>query len=170
MARGLFGFGANNASTVAIARDAEREADLYEESGDTVRAAKLRAQAAEIRREITPYRHLPVTKKLDKTGKIKSYKNLKVFHGECSKHGSAMARDAMICELKKIRCLADGSGMATIKVLKFQAGDSFPVNMRHANNGTWRLHFASCKLMKEHLKGRVDEIDAKLDGPRKKRR
>lgn len=170
MARGFFGFGANNASTVAIARDAEREADLYEQAGDIARAAKLRAQAAEVRKEITTYKRRGTVKRFDNTGKITRYKNLKVFHKECSKHGSAMAPGAMICDLKAIRCLADGSGMATIRVDKFTTGESFPINRSHSKNGTWRLHFASCKLMKEHLKGRVDEIDAKLDGPRKRGR
>lgn len=167
----LFGkaFGENNSTYTAIARDADKEAEAYEADGDHERASKLRQQARQIRSEMKSYRHLPVTKKFTRGGTIKTYKNLKKFHAECSKSGSAFARDAMICDLKTIRCLADGSGMATIGVKKFAAGETFPMNESHVQNGTWRLHFASCKLMKERLKGRVDEIDAKLDGPKRKR-
>lgn len=167
----LFGkaFGENNSTNVAIIRDAERDAKAYEEAGDHAKAAKLRTQIAEVRAQMQSYRHLPVTKKLSNGGTIKTYKNLKKFHTECSKSGSAFARDAMICDLQTVRCLADGSGLATIKVRKFAAGETFPTNESHKQNGTWRLHFASCKLMKEHLKGRVDEVNANLDGPKRKR-
>jgi hypothetical protein len=162
----LFGLGINNISIEAIARDADREARYAEEAGDKARAEKLRAQAAEIRKEKSSYRHTGTQKRFA-NGKIKSYKNLAIFNAECSKHGSSFASKAMICDLRTAKCLADGGGMATVDVRSYVGGKQ--------RNGTWRLHFASCNVMKIHLRGRVDARNAKpnmdvLNGPRKRRK
>jgi hypothetical protein len=104
------------------------------------------------------YRRLPVTKRTAK-GKRK-YRDLAVFNAECTKRSIR----GNICELTNIRKLHDGAGLATVKSTRGAVGGREP--------GTWLLHFASHDIMKRHLKNRVIETAASLDGAgrRKKRK
>jgi hypothetical protein len=77
-------------------------------------------------------------------GKVRRYKNLAVFNQECPKRGSG----GNLCWLDNLRCTKSGDeGLATVRTTKFMSGRS---------GGTWLLHFASCKVMKQHLRGRVE--------------
>lgn len=76
-------------------------------------------------------------------GKKKLYTNLSVFNSECSSRGVR----GNVCELKALRCKATGGGIATVQS---KAGA-----IKGRARGTWRLHFASCRVLVKHLKKRV---------------
>jgi hypothetical protein len=110
------------------------------------------------------YKLRPVVK-YSKKGRRK-YKNLAAFNRECSKHGSG----GNSCFLYNIRCLKDGGGLATVKTI-YPGGDERIFHRGGKPSGTWRLHFASCKVMKAHLRGRVNYTSAAtLDGSRRRKR
>jgi hypothetical protein len=108
------------------------------------------------------YRHRSATKRVG--NKTRRYKNLRQFNSECSSRG----RFRNFCTLTNLRCTKDGGGLATVKVdsRMFPSGDK---------PGTWLLHFASCSVMKSHLKkrviaGRGGSSEAMLRGSRRRRR
>ncbi len=110
-------------------------------------------------------RHLQATKSL-RTGKRKRYKNLAAFNAECPSRGHG----GNLCEVTNVRCTRDGGGLATVKSRYPYHDESI---YRHGAKpaGTWLLHFASCGVMKQHLRGRVTEgRSGILTGSRRKRR
>ncbi len=87
-------------------------------------------------------------------GKGRRYSNLAAFNRECSKRGIG----ANICELTNLRCLRDGGGLAVVKTRPLYPDfKTIKRDSRTRAAGTWRLHFASCTLLKQHLRGRVSE-------------
>ncbi len=129
--------------------------------------------AKRVRAQMEPYRSTGIVKKFKSTGKIKRYKNSGAFNAECgTSRQSPLASKAMVCELQSLRELANGEGMASIKVRPL-FGDS-----KASRAGTWRLHFASYSVLKNHLRNRVTVVEngrptmnAKaLDGQKKRRR
>ncbi len=125
------GFGENASTYRRKGRDAERV-------GRNEEAQQIYAQAPR-------YRQLKATKNI--RGKIRTYKNLRVFNGECPTRGGS----GIACELKNIRQLIDGSGMASIHVVDYRGSTIKP-----SKTGTWRLHFASFDVLVDHLKRRVN--------------
>ena len=108
------------------------------------------------------YRHHGATKRVN--GKVRRYKNLRQFNKECGSRG----RLRNFCTLTNLRCTKDGGGLATVHVdnRMFPSGDKV---------GTWLLHFASCSVMKGHLKkrviaGRGGSGEAMLRGSKRRRR
>lgn len=87
------------------------------------------------------YRLRKVTKRVN--GKLRRYSNLAVFNRECS----TRSLRGNICDVVNIRCLKDGGGLATVKTR--------PGVLRARPAGTWLLHFASCSVLKRHLRGRT---------------
>ncbi len=101
-------------------------------------------------------RHIQAQKRVG--SKVTRYKNLAAFNSECSSRGYR----GNSCELTNLRCTKDGGGLATVKS---EAGLLKP---RPA--GTWLLHFASCSVMKGHLRKRViAKRPAMLHGARRRR-
>lgn len=91
-------------------------------------------------------------------GRIKRYRNLAAFNSECSSRGYR----GNLCELTNLRCTKNGGGLATVK--------STPGLIRPRPAGTWLLHFASCSIMKNHLRKRViAKRPAMLQGARRRR-
>lgn len=124
--------------------------------------------AARVRAEMQPYRQTGIVKKFKSTGKIKRYKNSREFNAECAKNGNPFAEKAMICELSSIRQLANGEGIASVKVRPLFSGHPDQPNVKRT--GTWRLHFGSYDILKRHLRGRVEGSNVgQLEG-RKRRR
>lgn len=76
--------------------------------------------------------------------KGKTYKNLREFNATCTKRGSRGG----ICTITNFRCTKDGGGLATVHEEKA---------LRGGRDRVWRLHFASCTVMRQHLDGRVDD-------------
>lgn len=114
------------------------------------------------------YRYLPATKRVG--GKVKRYKNLAAFNSECGKRS---LRSMAACTATNLRCTKDGGGLATVQTVyygpRYHPGAKMPRGSRPG--GTWLLHFASCSIMKRHLKGRVEEARAgMLSGSRRRRR
>jgi hypothetical protein len=137
------GLEANAITTAAIARDAEREGRIEE--------------AKAIRAEVERFRSTGIQKRMT-NGKIKRFKNLRTFNGECASRSDG-GKNAMICELSSIRKLADGTGMASVKVT---APSYLTSNARR--EGTWRLHFASFDILKRHLQNRVYASESSIPG------
>jgi hypothetical protein len=90
------------------------------------------------------YRLRGITKR-ESGGRKRRYKNLASFNKECPKRGYS----GNLCTLTNVRCVKDGGGLATVKTTRFGSGRSTKPP------GTWLLHFASCKIMKSHLRGRA---------------
>jgi len=87
-------------------------------------------------------RHLPVTR-WTKGGPKRTYRDLGVFNRVCNK-GRSLYGTTTVCTLKNLRCMKNGEGLATILS-----------DTDYKEPSTWRLHFASCDVMKDHLYGRV---------------
>ena len=88
-------------------------------------------------------------------GKRRTYTNLAVFNSTCSKRGWRGPR----CALENLRCtkkyVAGVGGLATIRV---------------EGRGTWLLSFADCNVLKDHLRGRVEDPRGFLpEKPRRRR-
>jgi len=113
-----------------------------------------------------------VVKRISGSGKIRRYKNLATFNKECGKRSTR----GNLCLLTNIRCTKDGGGLATVRstgAWLYDGNQNIHTQYGKAKSGLWRLRFASCTVMKQHLKGRVDVGAGKsLDGSkrRKKRR
>lgn len=105
------------------------------------------------------YRHLPVSKRVG--GKLKRYKNLASFNRECR------GRSGNICHLVNLRCTKDGGGLATVR--SNYPGDPGTFYRGAKPSGTWLLHFASCDLLKRHLRGFVSNR-GQLGGSRRRRK
>lgn len=107
------------------------------------------------------YRHIQATKRLA-NGKVKRYKNLAAFNKECPSRGFG----GNICTVTNLRCTKDGGGLATVKSSTLQLhtvrGQRPP--------GTWLLHFASCSVLKAHLRPRAGASRSGLFGARRRRR
>ena len=84
-------------------------------------------------------------------GRKKTYTNLKIFNSECSVRGGVYGN---ACELKSVHVARNGSCVATVK--------SIPVVGRSRARGTWRIRWASCSVMKNHLRRRVTDPKHKL--------
>lgn len=112
------------------------------------------------------YRHIPVTKRLT-NGKVRRYKNLAAFNSECSTRGIPGVTHNM-CELRNIRRLKDGGGLAKVR-------STYPgPETRYARNGkpsgTWLLHFADYGIMTRHLQKRMMVPSGHLKGARSRGR
>ena len=79
-------------------------------------------------------------------GRKKRYKNAAVFNRECSTRNPTE-----VCTLQRLHCKRGGGGVATVST-----------SFRGRGNGTWRLHFADCGILKRHLKKRVDDPRGRL--------
>jgi hypothetical protein len=101
------------------------------------------------------YRHRGIVKFLPGK-KGRRYRNLRQFYEECPARGVG----GNLCEVTNLRKLKDGSGLATVKTR--------PGVIRSRAGGTWRLHFASYSILKQHLKKRVTESrKGMLDGAKR---
>lgn len=109
-------------------------------------------------------RHLQATKRL-RTGKLKSYKNLAAFNTECGTRRST----GNLCEVTNVRCTRDGGGLATVRS-RYPYTDEGIYSRHGKPSGTWLLHFASCAVMKDHLRNRATSArEGILSGSKRRR-
>jgi hypothetical protein len=100
-------------------------------------------------------------------GKLRRYKNLASFNSECSTRGiGGVTHNA--CTLTNLRCTKDGGGLATVQSV--YPGPETRYARRGKPSGTWLLHFASCSIMKRHLRNRVRSRPGTLAGAGRRRR
>lgn len=106
------------------------------------------------------------TKRLRSSGKLKRYKNLAAFNAEC---GTRRSSGGNRCEVTNVRCTKDGGGLATVKS-RYPYADEGIYSRSGKPSGTWLLPFASCAVMKNHLRDRVTTAREGLLGSKRRRR
>lgn len=95
----------------------------------------------------------PATKRVG--GKVKRYKNLAAFNKECPSRGYSGNR----CTVTNVRCTKNGGGLATVRS-DYPGGNERIYHRGAKPAGTWLLHFASCTVLKEHLRNRASVVQA----------
>lgn len=92
----------------------------------------------------------------DERGRKRTYTSLAAFHKLCPSHGWGGGD----CTLTNLRCLKDGGGLATVKVAAHPLARNVPPNIhtRYSRKlRVFRLHYASCNILRNDLVGRVHD-------------
>lgn len=97
--------------------------------------------------------HNGATKRVN--GRITRYKNLASFNSECPSRGYR----GNLCTVTNVRCTKDGGGLATVRSA-YPGGNERIFHRGAKPAGTWLLRFASCSIMKEHLRNRASVVQS----------